>query len=230
MKRVKECGECGYYNRLTRMECSRCRKRIDNVPIISVDDNLTENPNLGVNTQDGDSAKESTATVERAQQNEQGEARCKYCGEVNVFPADEDLVFCGKCRRLILRDEAEWLSDNGSEKSELKSPDEAVLSGDKISLIFTSVFGKGEFVLTFIAEQQVFGRWSCDRDFVHNNKFISREHIRYFYRDGQAYIADISNNGTFINEERLSKGKEYVLKAGDRLKLSNEEFIIKNVG
>lgn len=223
MKRVRECDGCGYYNRLTRTECSNCGKRIDNVPIKSVDDNLDRNPDFG-KTQENVPNVEIPTVVESAQEKNHQACRCRVCGEVNVFPADKNFVYCSGCERLLNRADAEWVSAD-----ELKKTEGAEVTADKKRLCFASVSGKGEFILTFTAERQVFGRRSCDNEFICNNKFISREHFQYLYKDGKACVIDISNNGTFINDKRLTKGEECVINAGDFLKLSNEEFIVKNV-
>lgn len=226
MKKVRECNECGLYNKLTKTKCPRCGNLLNDIPVKEVDDDLSEAPDFKVKKTENP-PEEEVAVTERVN-SEQSMFRCKYCGEVGAFSAEESFVFCGKCRRMLLRKDVEWISEEESAKQE--SDHESIVRKDTPkSFSFESVLGKGAFVLTFTGERQVFGRHHCDKEFIINNKFISREHIIYFYRDGQAYLEDISNNGTFLNGERLVKGKEYAVKIGDRLKLSNEEFVIKNV-
>lgn len=226
MKKVKACGECGFCNKWTRMNCSRCGNLIADVPITEVDDDLIEVPNFGLKERENGSEEEN-AKEERASARGQKEFRCKECGEINIFPPENGFVRCDKCRRIYYPADAEQLIVNREEQ--INPARESGLTADTTkSLFFRSILQRDDFVLTFTAERQLFGRENCEKDFIRNNKFISREHFRYFYRDGQAYVEDISTNGTFINGKRLIKGKEYALNVGDILKVSNEELIVKN--
>jgi hypothetical protein len=62
------------------------------------------------------------------------------------------------------------------------------------------------------------------------NKAISRVHCKIMFMGNQYYLADMGSvNGTFINGVRLTDGKQAPIKAGDRIKLANSEFIIKQI-
>lgn len=50
---------------------------------------------------------------------------------------------------------------------------------------------------------------------------VSRHHAQITYRNGDYFLADLeSSNGTFINDERLHLGKQYLLKNGDFILLA----------
>ena len=63
---------------------------------------------------------------------------------------------------------------------------------------------------------------------VSGNPTISRLHIVISKKLGEFYLVDEkSTNGTYINGERIEHNREYCLKNGDRLRLSNEDFNIE---
>ena len=60
---------------------------------------------------------------------------------------------------------------------------------------------------------------------IDNNNSISRTHAKLRVRTGKCYIMDLgSTNCTFVNGTKLSPNQEIELKAGDKIKLSDEEF------
>lgn len=60
---------------------------------------------------------------------------------------------------------------------------------------------------------------------IDNNNSISRTHAKMRVRSGKCYIMDLgSTNCTFVNGTKLSANQEIELKAGDKIKLSDEEF------
>lgn len=63
---------------------------------------------------------------------------------------------------------------------------------------------------------------------IRDNNTISRQHAIISISAGRVYIEDNhSKNGTFLNDIKLISGQRQELRDGDRLKLSNEEFIYK---
>jgi len=62
------------------------------------------------------------------------------------------------------------------------------------------------------------------------NKAISRVHCKISYVNKAYIITDLgSSNGTYVNSVRLLKGEQAPIKAGDRIKLANSEFVIKAI-
>ena len=58
-----------------------------------------------------------------------------------------------------------------------------------------------------------------------NNKNVSRKHIIITKENGQYYIRDNdSANGTFLNNEPLNKGEDYVLNDNARIQIMDDEF------
>lgn len=65
---------------------------------------------------------------------------------------------------------------------------------------------------------------------IQDNCTVGREHAIILASDQLCKLVDNhSYNGTFLNGQRLEPGKAYVLKHGDRIVLSNEEFIFQTV-
>ncbi len=61
---------------------------------------------------------------------------------------------------------------------------------------------------------------------ISDNTSISRTHAKFTCRGGLTYVTDMrATNGTFINNVRLQPNQEAPLNNGDRLALSDEEFI-----
>lgn len=64
--------------------------------------------------------------------------------------------------------------------------------------------------------------------YVQNNPAVSRIHATIVFEKANYYVQDInSTNGTFVNGERLEKGKRVLLHNGDKIMLGNEEFDFK---
>lgn len=63
---------------------------------------------------------------------------------------------------------------------------------------------------------------------IEGNPAVSRIHCRIAYRGGSFYLTDLkSSNGTFLNGHRLLPQEEKPLQHGDRIRIANEEFLVR---
>lgn len=86
--------------------------------------------------------------------------------------------------------------------------------------------------IAVLGESFVIGKNAEKADYVVTfNRAVSREHCRLARRAGQWYVEDLnSSNGTFLNKTRLKPGQPVMIKAGDRLRLANSDFTVKQTG
>jgi len=76
-------------------------------------------------------------------------------------------------------------------------------------------------------EGQILGREAAEVDYVLNPLEISRQHIRLLVINNTLTAIDLnSNNGTAINDEVLTPGREYALGDGDMLSLASIELSV----
>ncbi len=62
------------------------------------------------------------------------------------------------------------------------------------------------------------------------NQAISRVHCKFICVENRYFIVDIgSSNGTFVNGARVAVNTQVPVKAGDRIKLANSEFVLRAV-
>lgn len=62
------------------------------------------------------------------------------------------------------------------------------------------------------------------------NKTISRVHCKITYVNNAYVIQDLeSANGTYVNSVRIQKGEQISIKIGDKIRLSNCNFIVKTI-
>lgn len=60
------------------------------------------------------------------------------------------------------------------------------------------------------------------------NRTVSRRHCKVFCYQGEYFIEDLnSSNGTYLNGARIEPQKAAVIKAGDQIRISNMDFIVK---
>ena len=65
-----------------------------------------------------------------------------------------------------------------------------------------------------------------DNDIVLADPFLSKKHARLSVREGKVFLEDLkSKNGTFLNGNRMEKGKEKPLKDGDKIRTGYIEFL-----
>lgn len=70
---------------------------------------------------------------------------------------------------------------------------------------------------------------SCDGVLAFNPE-ISKEHCRIIYRNGEYFVVDLnSTNRTYLNDEVLDRGTEYLLHVRDRLRLSTLTFSVEPI-
>jgi hypothetical protein len=89
-----------------------------------------------------------------------------------------------------------------------------------VRLVRTDAEGRGD-VVELAGESIIVGR-QTSRGVQVEHPTVSREHAKFFVRDGQWQIADLnSSNGTFVNGAKVTKA---TLKAGDAVRLGSVEF------
>ena len=60
---------------------------------------------------------------------------------------------------------------------------------------------------------------------ISDNNSVSRTHAKIRVRAGRCYISDLgSTNCTYVNGAKLTPNQEVILSAGDKIKISDEEF------
>lgn len=97
-----------------------------------------------------------------------------------------------------------------------------VLSGVKTPEKIDFVINKEEFVIGKKAD-------SVDGLLAFSNA-ISRIHCKIIYADGRYFIVDLgSANGTYVNGVRINSNQQTPIKQGDRIRLANNDFIIKSI-
>lgn len=65
---------------------------------------------------------------------------------------------------------------------------------------------------------------------ISDNNSVSRNHAEIIIKGGKFYIVDQrSKNGTYVNDVRIDPLQEVEIKGGDRLRLSDEEFVFRTM-
>ena len=74
----------------------------------------------------------------------------------------------------------------------------------------------------------VIGKDSSADYCIDGNGSISRSHAKFVIKGRECYLTDMrSTNGTFLNNVRVSPNQEMLLKSGDIIRISDEEFEFK---
>jgi hypothetical protein len=74
----------------------------------------------------------------------------------------------------------------------------------------------------------VIGRLKSYVDYAVLSNSVGKVHAEITKVEGSYYVKDLnSKNGTYINNERVPSNKEYVIKADDRIRFANLEYIFK---
>lgn len=96
-------------------------------------------------------------------------------------------------------------------------------------LNLVSVNAKVQCEFTINTNEFVLGRVATKCNAViPGNPAISSAHCKFIFRNGEYFIQDMkSSNGSFLNSKRLVANELYSVKSGDRLRLANEDFLIR---
>jgi len=80
--------------------------------------------------------------------------------------------------------------------------------------------------ITINAERFIIGRERKTANYcIADNSSISRSHVTLTVKNGTTYLTDMNAaNGTYVNGVKVLPNQEVALKAGDKIKLSDEEF------
>jgi len=103
-----------------------------------------------------------------------------------------------------------------------------VLGGAQASACTLIRVKTGE-IITVAATEFVIGKEKRRVNYcIADNNSISRAHAKIVTRGNDHFAVDMnSTNFTYVNGTKLSSGQEHLLKSGDKIKLSDEEFEFK---
>lgn len=84
-----------------------------------------------------------------------------------------------------------------------------------------------EEIIRLSKDQFVIGRSSEGVDYSEqSSNAVSRRHVQISTENGAYYITDLnSQNGTFLNDQRLDSDKKYAIRPGDSLKLADLSYL-----
>lgn len=88
-----------------------------------------------------------------------------------------------------------------------------------------------EEVIRLIKDQFLIGRSTEGVDYSEKmSNAVSRKHARITKENGSCYLTDLnSQNGTFLNEQRLESDKMYALQPGDTVKLADISYVFDEI-
>lgn len=142
---------------------------------------------------------------------------CPNCGWKN--PPDE--LFCVQC----------MVDISDVPIVDQKSPDNSIVQDtaekeEKIELSLETTVESSFLVLRGpgfelrVSNGAIVGRLKRGKEFLGEYTTVSRQHARFFKRDGQWYVEDLnSTNGTYVNGFKIDR--EHPIKLGDVISLSN---------
>lgn len=139
---------------------------------------------------------------------------CPNCGWKN--PPDE--LLCVQCGIEI--SDIPIVSD--------ENPDDSVardMMGERESSLKTTIESsflvlKGSDFILRVPNGAIVGRLKHGKEFLEEYTTVSRQHARFFRKDGQWYVEDLnSTNGTYVNGFKIEG--QHPLKVGDVISLSN---------
>lgn len=105
-------------------------------------------------------------------------------------------------------------------------------AGSQPLLNVVSVNSKNKCEFNINKPEFILGRVASKVDaVVPGNPTISSAHCKFIFRNGEYFVQDLkSSNGSFLNSKRLVAEELYPVKNGDRLRLANEDFLIRIQG
>jgi len=86
--------------------------------------------------------------------------------------------------------------------------------------------------LSYLNAYHCLGRSSTNADTIINFPEISRTHAIIEWKNGDWFIRDISQNGTWLNNQKLIKDHSYKIKEGDNIflaKAESHQFVVNNI-
>lgn len=105
-------------------------------------------------------------------------------------------------------------------------------AGSQPLLNVVSVNSKNTCEFNINKPEFILGRVASKVDaVVPGNPTISSAHCKFIFRNGEYFVQDLkSSNGSYLNSKRLAAEELYPVKNGDRLRLANEDFLIRIQG
>lgn len=88
-----------------------------------------------------------------------------------------------------------------------------------------------EEIIRLNKDQFIIGRSSEGVDYTEQlSNAVSRRHAQISKDNGEYYITDLnSQNGTFLNDQRLEGDKKYVIRPGDSVKLADLSYLFDEI-
>jgi len=199
MKIVKVCPECKKYNNYKLYECAFCGANLSDDTLQVNDDEMELKPIIK-------EKKEEPLKVEEKISNEIKKDETKNNVIVRICPmcgSEEDELWCKNCG-MFLEDAEISVSSEKKEVKELK---------------FSLAINGKHFEYVASEEVKYIGRHDFDRLNDEDLISVSRTHLEYYLKDSKLYFKDISSYGSYLNNERMEKGKEYIINDKDIIKL-----------
>lgn len=215
--KYKQCPNCGRFNNKIESECS-CGFDISEIYDFEElsDEELQKN---------NDNPTRPIEVEEKQLEPKKTMIECPSCGAMNELNA----FSCKDCGEKLVEEkkdnegkisfkEENFIRNEDSKKTTLAN-----------ELNFNVLYNNQVF--SFIANGNAlsFGRNSISTSSFNEDKYISRQHFNYYYKNGFLYIIDVSTNGTSVNGQRLLKNLPTLIKDGDLITLYKKVIQIKYV-
>ncbi len=126
---------------------------------------------------------------------------------------------------LTVEDLYKYISAECSVRLSRRSPAQPLLN-------LVSVNSKASYEYNISKPEFILGRVTSKADgVIPGNPAISGAHCKFLYRNGEYLVQDLhSSNGTFLNSKKLSANELYKVANGDRIRLANQDFLIRIQG
>lgn len=126
---------------------------------------------------------------------------------------------------LTVEDLYKYISAECSVRLSRRSPTQPLLN-------LVSVNSKASYEYNISKPEFILGRVTSKADgVIPGNPAISGAHCKFLYRNGEYLVQDLhSSNGTFLNSKKLSANELYKVANGDRIRLANQDFLIRIQG
>ena len=211
MKIVKVCPECKKYNNYKLSECAFCGANLnDDTLEVNDDEELkaeVKTPMIEENVKDYVSSQEEFKDVVEQEKGKDVVVRiCPMCG------SEESDLWCENCGMFLDGEEVKVVKEKSIQIKELN---------------FT--LNSKNQVFEYVANEDIKYIGRHDFDSLNDEDLISvsRSHLEYYLRDSQLYFKDISTYGSYLNNVKMEKGKEYLISNKDIVKLVYFDMEIK---